>query len=164
MGGIFLRYNNFTFTPIPNDLLYDKKFNNFDIFEKVLYSVLLSKHYQSKANSRFHDESGVFVYFTVEKVQEILGCSTPTAIKLFQSLEEKGLIKRVFHGAGKAKKIYVNDIFNKENSTASFPQKHSQKPFERQGKQVSFDTEKAEQRAKDCIDFGSKKNKPRRRF
>ena len=156
---------NFTFTPIPNDFLYQEEYKDMTIYEKVLYSILLAKHYQSITNKHtFSDEQGIFVYFTIESAQKALGTSYKTASLYFQKLEEKGLIKRVSQGACRAKKIYVNDIFCKKRNSTSLPQKRPEKPFQKPERQVSFDVEKAELRAQEGVDFGTKKNKPRRRY
>ena len=90
MGGIFLKpIFNFTFTPIPNDFLYQEEYKDMTIYEKVLYSILLAKHYQSTTNKHtFSDEQGIFVYFTIESAQKALGTSYKTASIYFQKLEE----------------------------------------------------------------------------
>ena len=155
---------NFTFTPIPNDFLYKEEYKDMTIYEKVLYSILLAKHYQSTTNKHvFSDEKGIFVYFTVETASKTLNCTVPTAIKVFQKLEERGYIKRVWQGACRANKIYVNDIFEPKNYKPSLAQNSPKRTFSAPLKQVSFDVEKAEIKAKECIEFGAKKNKPRRR-
>jgi hypothetical protein len=54
----------------------------------------------------------VYIYFTVEKTAEQLGCGIKKAVKLIKDLEVIGLIKKKRAGQGNPTKIYVKDFMS----------------------------------------------------
>ena len=52
----------------------------------------------------------VFIIYTVQEVQDSLGCADKKATKLLRELEEYGLIERKRRGLGKPDLIYVKNF------------------------------------------------------
>ena len=80
-------------------------------YAKLLYVILSDRLEGSEKNKQFQDEDGTpFVYFTVDDLMIVLGCSKRTIDRALKELENIGLISRVRQYACKANKIYVHDI------------------------------------------------------
>ena len=78
---------------------------------KVMYVILSDRLELSEKNKEFQDEDGTpFVYFTVDDLMIVLGCSKRTVINTLKELENIGLIYRYRQYACKANKIYVRDV------------------------------------------------------
>ena len=77
---------------------------------KLLYSLLLDRMGLSLKNNWLDDEGRVYIYYTIDEIQEDLGCGHVKAGKLLAELDTKsgiGLIERIKQGQGKPTKIYV---------------------------------------------------------
>ena len=61
----------------------------------------------------------MFIIYTVQEVQDSLGCADKKATKLLRELEEYGLIERKRRGLGKPDLIYVKN-FSSESSKLRF--------------------------------------------
>ena len=80
-------------------------------YAKLLYVILSDRLEGSEKNKQFQDEDGTpFVYFTVDDLMIVLGCSKRTVINTLKELENIGLIYRYRQYACKANKIYVRDV------------------------------------------------------
>lgn len=143
----------FTYIQLPLFLFNDARYNKISVHAKILYALILNRMKLSKQNKElFSDEVGIFVYFSNSTIKEYLNCDKNKATKALVELETVGLIKKAYR-RGLPLKIYIND-------TKIFSEKvHS--PATRN---VSFDTEKAEIKARENRkNFGTKKNKRRTR-
>lgn len=139
---------------LPMILACDDKYQNLSARGCYLYSLMLSRMNLSERNKdRFSDENGVFIYFSMEEVGKYLNCSKPTAIGTMQELISAELVKRGECPQGKSPKYYVKKL-DKQSPVIEEQNKE---------KEVSFDVELAEKRAKEIdYDWGTKKNKKRR--
>lgn len=100
----------FSFYRIPQQLITGKYFKHISVEAKLLYGLLLDRMGLS-AKSGWYDKSGrVYIYYTLEEIQENLNCGHDKATKLLVELDTKtgcGLIKRVKQGQSRPTKIYV---------------------------------------------------------
>lgn len=100
----------FSFYRIPQKLITGKHFEHISVEAKLLYGLLLDRMGLS-AKSGWYDETGrIYIYYTLEEIQENLNCRHDKAIKLLVELDTKtgcGLIERVKQGQGRPTKIYV---------------------------------------------------------
>ena len=80
-------------------------------YAKLLYVILSDRLEGSEKNKQFQDDDGTpFVYFTIEKLAVVLGCSKRTVDNALKELENIGLIYRCRQYSCKANKIYVKDV------------------------------------------------------
>ena len=71
------------------------------------------------ARNGWLDKAGrVFIIYTVQEVQDSLGCADKKSTKLLRELEEYGLIERKRRGQGKPSLVYVKN-FSAESSKES---------------------------------------------
>ena len=144
--------NYFAFLPML--LACDDRYQKLSARGCYLYSLMLSRVNLSQKNmERFSDENGVFIYFSLEEMGKYLNCSRPTAILTVQELISAELVKREDCKNGKSPKYYVKQLGNSQPVVQ-----------QKQEKEVSFDVELAERRARENrVDFGTMKNKRRRK-
>ena len=101
----------FAFIRVPRVLFTDKKFSSLSTDAKVLYGILLSRMELSAKNGWFDDAGRVYIIFTIDEVQECLGCCNKKAVALMSDLEKKaGLIERKRQGLGRPNIIYVKNF------------------------------------------------------
>lgn len=98
----------FEFYKTPKSLIKDEKLREMSFGAKILYCILLDRLNISIKNN-WHDEFGVYQYFTVKELMHELNCSDKTVTKLKKELNKYNLIveKRQFNGPNK---IYVEKI------------------------------------------------------
>lgn len=114
----------------------------------LLYSILLNQaNMIVKGRNMENDADKVFVYYSYAKLQEALNCSKSTVIRNIHELEELHLIKRESQGVGKPIKYYISRFAT---------DRYSNYPVESQP--IRHLPDKA-----DCVDFGEKKIKHRKR-
>ena len=86
---------------------------------KLLYGLMLDRMGLSAKNGWYDDLGRVYIYYTLDKIQEDLNCGHDKAVKLLGELDTGkgiGLIERVKQGQGRPCKIYV-----KQFTTAAVP-------------------------------------------
>ena len=74
---------------------------------------MLDRMSLSMKNGWIDDENKVYIFFTLEDLQESLNCSHTTGVKILAELDVKngiGLIERVKQGQGKPTRIYVKNF------------------------------------------------------
>ena len=80
-------------------------------YAKLMYVILSDRLEGSEKNKQFQDDDGTpFVYFTIEELAAVLGCSKRTVDNTLKELENIGLIYRYRQYSCKANKIYVRDV------------------------------------------------------
>ena len=80
-------------------------------YAKLMYIMLSDRLEGSERNKQFQDDDGTpFVYFTIEELAAVLGCSKRTVDNTLKELENIGLIYRYRQYSCKANKIYVRDV------------------------------------------------------
>ena len=103
----------YQFYRVPQALFTDEKFSKISCESKLLYGFLLDRCGLSR-KSKWCDEDGkLYVFFKQEEACEKLNIGKNKAVKIFDELEQTGLIVRKKQGQGKPTKIYVCN-FTKE--------------------------------------------------
>ena len=100
----------FPFYRIPELLFQDSRFQPLSTDAKTLYGILLDRMSLSARNGWLDKAGRVFIIYTVQEVQDSLGCADKKATKLLRELEEYGLIERKRRGLGKPDLIYVKNF------------------------------------------------------
>ena len=90
----------FSFYRIPKLLFQDSRFQPLSTDAKTLYGILLDRMSLSARNGWLDKAGRVFIIYTVQEVQDSLGCADKKATKLLRELEEYGLIERKRRGLG----------------------------------------------------------------
>ena len=102
--------NQFSFYRIPRQLITGSDFKRLSTDDKLLYGLLLDRMGLSAKNGWYDDAGRVFIYYTLDEIQEDLNCGHDKAVKLLAELDKGkgfGLIERVKQGQGRPAKIYV---------------------------------------------------------
>ena len=95
----------------PREFTVEPLASALSISAKVLYTILADESEISENNREFQDDDGTpFVYFTIEELAAVLGCSKRTVDNTLKELENIGLIYRCRQYSCKANKIYVKDV------------------------------------------------------
>lgn len=110
--------NQFSFYRIPRQLITGKQFRKLSTDAKLLYGLLLDRMGLSAKNGWYDGQGRVYIYYTLEEIQEDLNCGHEKAVKLLAELDSTakgfGLIERVKQGQGKPTKIYVKRFTTRE--------------------------------------------------
>ena len=107
----------FSFYRIPKLLFQDSRFQPLSTDAKILYGILLDRMSFSARNGWLDKAGRVFIIYTVQEVQDSLGCADKKATKLLRELEEYGLIERKRRGLGKPDLIYVKNFSSESSKT-----------------------------------------------
>ena len=103
------RVSDFPFIRFPAALVKLPCFKSLSADAKLLYALIVDRFNLSIAN-KWRDENGTpYVYFSIDAVMESIGCAKAKAVKLMDTLEDWGLIRRAKQGLGKPNRIYVLD-------------------------------------------------------
>ena len=100
----------FNFFRIPRLLISDKRFQTLSVEAKLLYTLLLDRMGLSLRSGWQDENNRVFIFYTLQEAQETLSCGHNKATRLFNELEQFGLIERVKQGQGKPAKIYIKNF------------------------------------------------------
>jgi len=112
---------------LPKVLFTDSRYKNLSDGAKILYGLMLDRMGLSMKNGWLDEENRVYIYFTLEDVQEYLNCQRDKGMKLLAELDNVkgvGLIERVRQGLGKPSIIYVKkficgaDLLTSEKPTS----------------------------------------------
>ena len=96
----------FSFYRIPKALITEKQFKNLSCEAKLLYGLLIDRMSLSKKNEWMDKQKRVYIYYTIEKIMEDLGCGHCKAGKLLSDLEKHQLLYKVRQGLGKPDRLY----------------------------------------------------------
>ena len=107
----------FSFYRIPKLLFQDSRFQPLSTDAKTLYGILLDRMSLSARNGWLDKAGRVFIIYTVQEVQDSLGCADKKATKLLRELEEYSLIERKRRGLGKPDLIYVKNFSSESSKT-----------------------------------------------
>ena len=95
------RVSDFPFIRFPAALVKLPCFKSLSADAKLLYALIVDRFNLSIAN-KWRDENGTpYVYFSIDSVMESIGCAKAKAVKLMDTLEDWGLIRRAKQGLGK---------------------------------------------------------------
>lgn len=104
----------FSFFRIPRALIKDARFHDLSAEAKLLYGLMLDRMGLSAQNGWLDEHSRVFIFYTLQEIQETLSCAHNKATRLLVELERFGLIERVRQGQGKPAMIYVKNFIAEE--------------------------------------------------
>ena len=107
-----LQSQTFSFYRIPKLLFTDSRFSSLSAEAKTLYGILLDRMDLSMKNGWLDKQNRVYLFFTVQEIQDSLGCGKNKAIHLMKELEKMGLIERKRQGMGKPSYVYVKNILS----------------------------------------------------
>lgn len=97
----------FSFYRIPKVLLTDSLFASLTFGAKMLYGLMLDRMSLSRQSGWLDSQGRIYIFFTLENVQKLMGCGRTKAAKLLRELDGIGLIRRVHQGQGRPDRIYV---------------------------------------------------------
>lgn len=117
----------FSFFRIPQALISGKRFQALSVEAKLLYTLLLDRMGLSLRNGWRDENNRVFIFYTLQEAQETLSCGHNKATRLFNELEQFGLIERVKQGQGKPAKIYVKNFADEAGEDKKADLKTSEK-------------------------------------
>ena len=109
--------DSFSFYRVPRLLVTGEEYKRVSAEAKLLYGLLLDRMGLSARNGWYDELDRVYIYYTLEEIQEDLGCGHEKAVKLLAELDGGkgvGLIERIKQGQGKPTKIYVKRFAEKE--------------------------------------------------
>ena len=109
--------NQFSFYRIPRQLVTGERFKRLSTDAKLLYGLLLDRMGLSAKNGWYDEQGRVFIYYTLDEIQEDLNCAHGKAVKLLSELDTGngfGLIERIKQGQGRPTKIYVKRFTTRE--------------------------------------------------
>lgn len=110
--------DQYTFYRLPKALFTNPRYKGLSGNAKILYGLMLDRMGLSLKNHWVDDNDRVFIYFTLEDVQEYINCQRDTGMKLLAELDTVkgiGLIERIRQGLGKPTIIYVKKFFDTPN-------------------------------------------------
>lgn len=93
--------SQFSFYRIPRQLVTGQQFKKISTDAKLLYGLLLDRMGLSARNSWYDDAGRVYIFYTLDEIQEDLNCGHEKAVKLLSELDTDkgcGLIERMKQG------------------------------------------------------------------
>lgn len=109
--------DTFSFYRVPKILFSEAYFKGLSVEAKVLYGLMLDRMSLSIKNQWIDDEGKVYINFSVENIQEYMGCSKNKAVAILKELDSDGgigLVEKKRLGQGKPTIIYVKNYASKE--------------------------------------------------
>ena len=97
----------YTFYRIPKVLVKHDYFKNLSDSSRVLFGLMLDRLSLSLKNEWRDNKGRIYIFYTLEDIQDDLRCAHGKAVKLLSELEDIGLIERVKQGQGRPTRIYV---------------------------------------------------------
>jgi hypothetical protein len=107
-----------TFYQMPK-FLFGGEFKKLNNDARVLYSILKDRHELSMMNGWINENDEVYIIFSREEMQDILGLSDKPVTNAIKKLKELNLIEEDRIGLGQANKIYLlipETVVNPDNS------------------------------------------------
>ncbi len=114
--------NQFSFYRIPRQLVTGQHFKKVSTDAKLLYGLLLDRMSLSARNGWYDDGGRVYIFYTLDEIQEDLNCGHEKAVKLLSELDTEkgcGLIERIKQGQGRPTKIYVKRFTTRQTTAES---------------------------------------------
>jgi hypothetical protein len=134
--------DQFSFYRIPRVLMTGYNFKQLSSDAKILYGLMLDRMSLSMKNGWIDDANKVYIYFTLDEIQESMNCSHTTGTKIVAELDAGngiGLIERVKQGQGRPARIYVKNLNSlKDNGVSSGEESRLQESGSQDCKKVAF--------------------------
>ncbi|MCQ2492694.1 MAG: replication initiator protein A [Lachnospiraceae bacterium] len=132
--------DQFTFYRIPKILFTNPRLKHLSTDAKLLYGLMLDRMGLSVKNRWFDEYNRVYIIFTTEQIQEMMGSGDNKATKMMKELENKKQIERKRHGQGKAALIYVKNFVTEENGPDENRENHESEKQETSMKRENNDS------------------------
>ena len=100
----------FTFYRTPKIFYTDKKYKLLSSDAKILYGIMFDRMSLSAKNGWCDDDGKIYIYMTIDSVEEMVGCARQKAVAIVKELDDFGLIEKKRCGMCKPTKIYVKNI------------------------------------------------------
>ncbi|HFI0635267.1 TPA: replication initiator protein A [Streptococcus suis] len=111
------------FYRIPKVLVESVYYRQMSTESKFTYAILKDRFELSLKNNWIDENGDVYLIFTVEELQTILGFGNKKVIKLKKELAKYGLLEEVRQGLNKPNRLYLgNVISDPEILNSNFPQ------------------------------------------
>ena len=134
----------FSFIRIPKVMLINESFSGLSLSAKILYGVLLDRMALSVKNGWLDEEKRVFIIFTIEEIQDILGFSKKKSIEYLGELESFGLVEKRRRGLGLPSILYIKSFMSVvEKGTSRSVESDTSVKAEGEEKETNFYTETA---------------------
>lgn len=123
----------FSFYRIPRLLIKDGRFKGLSSDAKILYGLMLDRLSLSMKKGWFDEENRVYIIYTMQCIQDDLGCAKQKAVKVMAELDSAkgiGLIEKKRVGLGRPDIIYVKNFVirdEKPDSELEEPESYLQK-------------------------------------
>ena len=121
----------FRYLAVPKELIKNRSYSPLDFGAIFLYARMMEIATLSAQNEdKFTDKKGLFIIYTVERMEQDLQRSHPTIVKWTKQLENIGLIEKVRQGQGKPSKIYIYDFTTAPHDEPEKPASKDSEPQE----------------------------------
>lgn len=111
------------FYRIPKVLVESVYYRQMSTESKFTYAILKDRFELSLKNNWVDENGDVYLIFTVEELQSILGYGKNKVIKIKKELAEYGLLEEVRQGLNKPNLLYLGNVTSDlENVNSDFPQ------------------------------------------
>lgn len=101
---------SFSFYRTPKFFYTDAKFRTLSSGAKILYGIMLDRLSLSAKNGWRDADGKIYIYMTLDSIEEIMGCARQKAVALLKELNDLGLIEKKRQERYKPTKIYVKNI------------------------------------------------------
>ncbi|WP_217960058.1 DUF6017 domain-containing protein [Acutalibacter muris] len=121
----------YRYLAVPKELIKNRSYSSLDFGAVFLYARMMEIVSLSAQNEdKFTDKKGLFIIYTVERMEQDLQRSHPTIVKWTKQLENIGLIEKVRQGQGKPSKIYIYDFTTAPHDEPEKPTSKDSEPQE----------------------------------
>lgn len=100
----------YTFYQFPKAFYRDADLRELSSDAKILYGIMLDRLSLSAINNWRDEDGRVYIYMTLDNVEELMGCAKQKAVSLIKQLNDAGLIEKRRQGVHKPTKIYVKKL------------------------------------------------------
>lgn len=150
----------FRYLAVPKELIKNRSYSPLDFGAIFLYARMMEIASLSAQNEdKFTDKKGLFIIYTVERMEQDLQRSHPTIVKWTKQLENIGLIEKVRQGQGKPSKIYIYDFTTAPHDEPEKPTSKDLEPQEVKGfnfkKSTSFTSGSKDSELQEVKDFNA---------
>ena len=97
----------YVFYRIPKALFTNEEYRSVSTDARVLYGLMLDRLALSERNGWCDEEGRLYIYFTLEDVEQLLFVSHGKAITLMRELEKAELIQKKRQGLGRPNRLYL---------------------------------------------------------
>jgi|GEM_PF-3515594 len=100
-----------TFFKVPKNFeKEDSPYNKMSVFAKYLYALMKDRFELSLKNKWVDKNNHVYIYFTLQEIQDIFECGKNKAVALKKELTDYGLLEEETQGFQKPNRIYVLNL------------------------------------------------------